>query len=259
MFKLVFFFRMSVSQRCLCCVKYLMFVFNLIFWVGIQQATNVKSSCCTLTSVHCVCTNKVELKFHPLTLMLCFCLHPASCEARRMWLVWRWDLAFLHTGRVLLSSPLLPVPLSCQSAAGRWRHHHGDGLPGMSWSPEGAALPVVHGETSPVFCVLSKLQPPCCGLTVHLLVSVLQFFVILLLLVLTEVTLVLVIHVYHDKVSSPSTRFTISVHYQGSVLVLDPGLPCPFSNFSYFAHFYMDQVWSVSHGLEDTISAEGDK
>lgn len=27
--------RMSVSQRCLCCVKYLMFVFNLIFWVSI--------------------------------------------------------------------------------------------------------------------------------------------------------------------------------------------------------------------------------
>uniref|UniRef100_A0A3B5LXR5 Tetraspanin n=1 Tax=Xiphophorus couchianus TaxID=32473 RepID=A0A3B5LXR5_9TELE len=25
---------MSVSQRCLCCVKYLMFVFNLIFWLG---------------------------------------------------------------------------------------------------------------------------------------------------------------------------------------------------------------------------------
>ncbi|KAE8283705.1 Tetraspanin-9 [Larimichthys crocea] len=27
-------FRMSVSRRCLCCVKYLMFVFNLIFWLG---------------------------------------------------------------------------------------------------------------------------------------------------------------------------------------------------------------------------------
>ncbi|KAI1896320.1 hypothetical protein AGOR_G00093570 [Albula goreensis] len=26
--------RMSVSRRCLCCVKYLMFVFNLIFWLG---------------------------------------------------------------------------------------------------------------------------------------------------------------------------------------------------------------------------------
>ncbi|KAM4535155.1 tetraspanin-9 isoform 1-T1 [Fundulus diaphanus] len=25
---------MSVSRRCLCCVKYLMFVFNLIFWLG---------------------------------------------------------------------------------------------------------------------------------------------------------------------------------------------------------------------------------
>ncbi|KAM9746026.1 tetraspanin-4 isoform 2-T2 [Menidia menidia] len=25
---------MSVSQKCLCCVKYLMFVFNLIFWLG---------------------------------------------------------------------------------------------------------------------------------------------------------------------------------------------------------------------------------
>ncbi|XP_028310973.1 tetraspanin-9 isoform X2 [Gouania willdenowi] len=25
---------MSVSQRCLCCVKYLMFIFNVIFWLG---------------------------------------------------------------------------------------------------------------------------------------------------------------------------------------------------------------------------------
>lgn len=25
---------MSVSRRCLCCVKYLMFIFNLIFWLG---------------------------------------------------------------------------------------------------------------------------------------------------------------------------------------------------------------------------------
>lgn len=33
--------------------------------------------------------------------------------------------------------------------------------------------------------------------------SSLQFFVILLLLVLTEVTLVVVIHIFHDKVSSP--------------------------------------------------------
>lgn len=32
---LSFFCRMSVSRRCLCCVKYLMFVFNLIFWVSI--------------------------------------------------------------------------------------------------------------------------------------------------------------------------------------------------------------------------------
>lgn len=30
----LFFYSMSVSQRCLCCVKYLMFVFNLIFWVS---------------------------------------------------------------------------------------------------------------------------------------------------------------------------------------------------------------------------------
>lgn len=37
----------------------------------------------------------------------------------------------------------------------------------------------------------------------QLLFSVLQFFVILLLLVLTEVTLVLVIHIFHDKVSLP--------------------------------------------------------
>lgn len=43
--------------------------------------------------------------------------------------------------------------------------------------------------------------------TLQLLLSSLQFFLILLLLVLTEVTLVLVIHIFHDQVSSLSTRF----------------------------------------------------
>lgn len=47
--------------------------------------------------------------------------------------------------------------------------------------------------------------------TLQLLLSSLQFFLILLLLVLTEVTLVLVIHIFHDQVSSLSTRFKFSL------------------------------------------------
>lgn len=47
------------------------------------------------------------------------------------------------------------------------------------------------------------------NVSVQLLFFVLQFFVILLLLVLTEVTLVLVIHIYQDKVSSPPTRLMV--------------------------------------------------
>lgn len=39
----------------------------------------------------------------------------------------------------------------------------------------------------------------------QLFLYVLQFFVILLLLVVTEVALVVVIHLFHDKVSSSST------------------------------------------------------
>lgn len=37
--------RMTVTRRCLCCVKYLMFIFNLIFWVsftsGLLNAPNL--------------------------------------------------------------------------------------------------------------------------------------------------------------------------------------------------------------------------
>lgn len=47
--------------------------------------------------------------------------------------------------------------------------------------------------------------------TLQLLLLSLQFFLILLLLVLTEVTLVLVIHIFHDQVSSLSTRFKFSL------------------------------------------------
>lgn len=61
-----------------------------------------------------------------------------------MWLVWCGSLALFHPVRVFLPSPVLSVPLSCKSTSCCWWHHNGDRLSGLSRSPEGAALPVVH-------------------------------------------------------------------------------------------------------------------
>lgn len=64
-----------------------------------------------------------------------------------MWLVGCWSLVLFQPVRDFLPSPVLSIPLSRKSASCRWWHYYGDGLSGLSWSPKGAALPDVHGET----------------------------------------------------------------------------------------------------------------
>ena len=67
-----------------------------------------------------------------------------------------------------------------------------------------------HGSCS--HCRYSNLNAYIACSCIHFdvslqLLSILQLFVILFILILTEVTLVLVIHIFHDEVSSPSTMF----------------------------------------------------
>ncbi|KAG7504740.1 hypothetical protein JOB18_015464 [Solea senegalensis] len=114
----------SVSQRCLCCVKYLMFVFNLIFWLG----------GCGLFGVG----------------------------------VW---LSFTQ-------AEFSSLPLS---------------FPSLS----AANLLLVAGGITMVTGFLG-----CLGALKEQRCLLFMFFVILLLLVLTEVTLGLVIHIFHDKLDS---------------------------------------------------------
>nr|XP_054598094.1 tetraspanin-4 isoform X2 [Nothobranchius furzeri] len=116
--------RMSVSRRCLCCVKYLMFVFNLIFWLG----------GCGLFGVG----------------------------------VW---LSFTQ-------AEFSSLPLS---------------FPSLS----AANLLLVAGGITMITGFLG-----CIGALKEQRCLLFTFFVILLLLVLTEVTLVLVIHFFHEKVDA---------------------------------------------------------
>uniref|UniRef100_A0A1A7WH10 Tetraspanin n=2 Tax=Iconisemion striatum TaxID=60296 RepID=A0A1A7WH10_9TELE len=115
---------MSVSRKCLCCVKYLMFVFNLIFWLG----------GCGLFGVG----------------------------------VW---LSFTQ-------AEFSSLPLS---------------FPSLS----AANLLLVAGGITMITGFLG-----CLGALKEQRCLLFTFFVILLLLVLTEVTLVLVIHFFHEKVDS---------------------------------------------------------
>ncbi|MED6239880.1 hypothetical protein ATANTOWER_012575, partial [Ataeniobius toweri] len=119
-------FRMSVSRRCLCCVKYLMFIFNLIFWLG----------GCGLFGIG----------------------------------VW---LSFTQ-------AEFSSLPLS---------------FPSLS----AANLLLVAGGITMVIGFLG-----CLGALKEQRCLLCTFFVILLILVLTEVTLVLVLYYLHDKVSSRS-------------------------------------------------------
>ncbi|XP_056263197.1 tetraspanin-4 isoform X2 [Pseudoliparis swirei] len=112
---------MSVSRRCLCCVKYLMFVFNLIFWLG----------GCGLFGIG----------------------------------VW---LSFTQAE---FSS--LPVSFPSLSAAN---------------------LLLVAGGITMVTGFLG-----CLGALKEQRCLLFMFFVILLVLVLTEATLILVIHIFHDE------------------------------------------------------------
>eukprot|EP00063_Salmo_salar_P072946 XP_014047781.1 PREDICTED: tetraspanin-4-like isoform X2 [Salmo salar] len=112
---------MSASRRCLCCVKYLMFVFNLIFWLG----------GCGLFGVG----------------------------------VW---LSFTQ-------SEFSSLPLS---------------FPSLS----AANLLLVAGGVTMVTGFLG-----CLGALKEQRCLLMTFFVILLLLVLTEVTLTLVLHIFHKE------------------------------------------------------------
>ncbi|CAL8264474.1 unnamed protein product [Gadus morhua 'NCC'] len=78
----------------------------------------------------------------------------------------------LHPGRVLLPAPVLPSLSAANLLLCGGRRHHGHGLPGLP------------GRAEEQRCLL------------------MTFFVILLLLVLTEVTLVLVIHVFHNTLDT---------------------------------------------------------
>ncbi|XP_059901903.1 tetraspanin-4 [Gadus macrocephalus] len=115
---------MSVSRTCLCCVKYLMFVFNLIFWLG----------GCGLFGVG----------------------------------VW---LSFTQ-------AEFSSLPLS---------------FPSLS----AANLLLVAGGVTMVTGFLG-----CLGALKEQRCLLMTFFVILLLLVLTEVTLVLVIHIFHNTLDT---------------------------------------------------------
>ncbi|XP_029364358.1 tetraspanin-9 isoform X2 [Echeneis naucrates] len=115
---------MSVSRKCLCCVKYLMFVFNLIFWLG----------GCGLFGVGVwLSFNQAEFSSLPLSF-------PSLSAA---------NLLFVAGGITMVTGFL-----GCLGALKEQR------------------------------CLLF------------------MFFVILLLLVLTEITLGLVIHIFHDKLDS---------------------------------------------------------
>ncbi|XP_055779626.1 tetraspanin-4-like [Salvelinus fontinalis] len=115
---------MSASRRCLCCVKYLMFVFNLIFWLG----------GCGLFGVG----------------------------------VW---LSFTQ-------SEFSSLPLS---------------FPSLSASN----LLLVAGGVTMVTGFLG-----CLGALKEQRCLLMTFFVILLLLVLTEVTLTLVLHIFHNELDT---------------------------------------------------------
>ncbi|KAM9528909.1 tetraspanin-9-like isoform 1-T1 [Salvelinus alpinus] len=115
---------MSASRRCLCCVKYLMFVFNLIFWLG----------GCGLFGVG----------------------------------VW---LSFTQ-------SEFSSLPLS---------------FPSLS----AANLLLVAGGVTMVTGFLG-----CLGALKEQRCLLMTFFVILLLLVLTEVTLTLVLHIFHNELDT---------------------------------------------------------
>uniref|UniRef100_A0A4W5PA74 Tetraspanin n=1 Tax=Hucho hucho TaxID=62062 RepID=A0A4W5PA74_9TELE len=115
---------MSASRRCLCCVKYLMFVFNLIFWLG----------GCGLFGVG----------------------------------VW---LSFTQ-------SEFSSLPLS---------------FPSLS----AANLLLVAGGVTMVTGFLG-----CLGALKEQRCLLMTFFVILLLLVLTEVTLTLVLHIFHSELDT---------------------------------------------------------
>ncbi|XP_061555852.1 tetraspanin-9 isoform X2 [Phycodurus eques] len=116
--------RMSVSRKCLCCVKYVMFVFNLIFWLG----------GCGLFGVG----------------------------------VW---LSFTQ-------SEFSSLPLS---------------FPSLS----AANLLLIAGGITMVTGFLG-----CLGALKEQRCLLFMFFVILLLLVLTEVALALVIHIFRDRLDS---------------------------------------------------------
>lgn len=98
-----------MARGCICCIKYMLFLFNLLFWVH------------TITSSW----NKIsKLKV----------LIKSSCvSAGRLWVVGRRPVALRVSGQLCHPLAFLPVALCRQPHHHPWQHRHGDrlfGLPG---------------------------------------------------------------------------------------------------------------------------------
>lgn len=67
------------------------------------------------------------------------------CAVGRMWFIWCWGLARLHTVRVFISTTVLSFTLRRQPTARCWGSHHGDRISGMPRCSERAEVSVVDG------------------------------------------------------------------------------------------------------------------
>lgn len=97
-----------MARGCICCIKYMLFLFNLLFWVHTHKHTLADN--CLVGEFKCS-----------------FCV-----SAGRLRVVRRWPVALCVSGQLRHPLALLPVALCRQSHHHPWQYHHGDRLFGLS-------------------------------------------------------------------------------------------------------------------------------
>lgn len=100
-------------------------------------------------------------------------LYLLVCAVGRMWFIWCWGVARLHTVRVFISTTVLPFTLRGQPTACCWRRHHDNRVPRMPWGSERAEVSIDDGKIpgsllTSVKQICAKLPRGPCSFMYHL-------------------------------------------------------------------------------------------
>lgn len=122
----------TMARGCICCVKYMLFLFNLLFWVSVPY---------TLYQNQNMNHRMSQSEHGVFTFPLCVCV-----TVRWVWPVGCRSLALGLPGQLCDAVSFLPFALCRQPHHHPGHHRHGDRLPGMFGCHQGEQVSAAECE-----------------------------------------------------------------------------------------------------------------